>query len=163
MSEQKPKKRLTIKQAKLVAALPTAKTQADAAIEAGYSPENASQSAYQALKAIEKGMPETMAELGLTNKVLIEKHLMPLLGAERVGLYGTCADGHVRLGALKLAGEWKGVSGDDPSGRPETRGPSLSLVFANKGAAREFVEAIAARRSADGLIDLDASVDANLG
>ena len=57
--------------------------QKQAAIEAGYSPKNASQSAYQALSRIQGSVAEIMDECGLTDRALIENYLLPLLQADR--------------------------------------------------------------------------------
>jgi hypothetical protein len=171
--EQKPlgdepkRKKLTLKQSRLVAALPKAKTAAAAAIEAGYSPKNPDQSAYQALKAIEKTMPEMMIELGLTNKSLIENHLVPLLRAERVGLYGTVPDGPTRLGALKLAGEWKGVNAqrDEEAERDRVRSKTFTvrLVVADERRAIRLSKLLSHSGPSGVVIDVDAGVDGNVG
>jgi hypothetical protein len=78
-----PRENITLKQSRLVKALAAgAKTKAEAARIAGYSPKNASQSANQALGEIRKKAPQWMDELGLSVPVLIENHLRPLLNAK---------------------------------------------------------------------------------
>jgi phage terminase small subunit len=75
------KKKLTQKERKLVKNIARGMPQAEAAIEAGYSEKNPSQSAYQAMQTIARRMPEVMEKLGLTDEALIERHLLPLLDA----------------------------------------------------------------------------------
>jgi hypothetical protein len=84
----------------------------DAAREAGYSGKNLAQSGHQALKAIRLSMPELMDEIGLTERALIEKHLVPLLSATttkyfqhhgRVKQKRQVADNDARLRALDVA------------------------------------------------------------
>ena len=80
-----PREDVTPKQRKFMEALVAgAPTKADAALQAGYSPNNPDQSAYQAMRAIKKKTPEYLDEAGLTVPVLIQKHLVPLLHARRV-------------------------------------------------------------------------------
>jgi hypothetical protein len=51
-------------------------------VQAGwYSPNRPDQSGYQAVKALQRRMPELLDELGLTDRAIIEKHLLPLLTA----------------------------------------------------------------------------------
>lgn len=71
------RKRATQRQMKLVKALAKGKTLKDAGIEAGYSGNNPAQSAHQAIKGLEKTMPELLNSLGLTDESLIEKYLKP--------------------------------------------------------------------------------------
>ena len=64
----------------------------------------------------------------------------------------------------KLRGRFAQAANGDGTGQgAAASGCSLSLVFTDPGAARELVEAIAARRSTDGFIDVDATVDPDLG
>jgi phage terminase small subunit len=76
------KKKLTGLERKFVKSLCSGMTLAEAAIEAGYSPKNAAQSGFQALKYIEAKMPELMDRQGLTASALINKYLLPALEAE---------------------------------------------------------------------------------
>jgi hypothetical protein len=80
-------KRLQSRQDKFVKAYPNGKTLGDAAIEAGYSAKNPHQSGYQALKQIKGRIPEVMNELGLTDRLLIQKYLIPLLEAKETKFF----------------------------------------------------------------------------
>jgi hypothetical protein len=75
------KRKLTQRQQKLVKNLAAGMNQSEAAAEAGYSDKNLRQSAHQALQQIQRRMPELFEELGLTDRAIIEKHLIPLLNA----------------------------------------------------------------------------------
>jgi hypothetical protein len=74
-------KSLTTKQRGLVRALSAGKSVTQAALEAGYSAKNPGQSGWQALQNVQRKMSELLDEHGLTDEVLIEKHLKPLLKA----------------------------------------------------------------------------------
>jgi phage terminase small subunit len=89
----------------------------DAARNAGYSEKNLAQSGHQALKAIRLRMPELMDEAGLTERALIEKHLVPLLAAKTTKFFQhqgkvtdkrTVPDNDTRLRALETAFELRG-------------------------------------------------------
>jgi|SRR5271156_274441 len=86
-SQKKHRRNLTAKQRALVRALTKTKHLGKAAIEAGYSPKNATQSGAQALAAIQKTAPELLAKHGLDDDSLIEKHLIPLLNAEETKFF----------------------------------------------------------------------------
>jgi hypothetical protein len=87
-SPKEKKAKLTPKQSKLVQAFAEgAKSNAEAAIAAGYSPNHARQSGFQALESIRRKTPETMDELGLSVPALIDKHIRPLLEAEETKLF----------------------------------------------------------------------------
>lgn len=73
--------KLTQRQQKLVKNLAAGMNQSDAAVEAGYSEKNPRQSAHQAVYQIQRRMPELFDKLGLSDRVIIEKHLVPLLNA----------------------------------------------------------------------------------
>lgn len=77
----------TNRQRLLVKGLAKGKKGADAAIAAGYSPKNARQSASQALQQIQKTAPELLAAHGLSDEVLIDKYLRPLLDAEETKFF----------------------------------------------------------------------------
>jgi phage terminase small subunit len=47
------------------------KTLKEAALQAGYSPKNAAQSGFQALKGVQGRIPKLMDEVGLSDRVLI--------------------------------------------------------------------------------------------
>jgi hypothetical protein len=70
---------LTPLQSRFAAALMTSRTKAEAALKAGYSPENPAQSGNQAFNAILLKAPEAMGECGLNMKAVIQNHLVPLL------------------------------------------------------------------------------------
>jgi Terminase small subunit len=79
--EGKRKPSLTARQCTFVLAYAQTHSETEAALIAGYSPKNPGQSGHQALKSIAKKMPDFMDDLGLSIKVIIEKHLTPLLNA----------------------------------------------------------------------------------
>ncbi|MGB2663220.1 MAG: hypothetical protein WAK48_04400, partial [Candidatus Acidiferrum sp.] len=85
---------------------------AEAAIKAGYSPKNPSQSGNQALNAILRKGPDAMEASGLSLPAVIEHHLVPLLHwnetkfAQHEGKFTdhvTVANGAIRLGAVEKA------------------------------------------------------------
>ena len=78
------RKELTHRQRAMIKALVKGKSQAQAYREAGYSPKNADQGAYQVLQSIKKKIPEIMDENRLTDEALIGKHLASLLNATEV-------------------------------------------------------------------------------
>lgn len=89
MSAKKTRK-LTRKQEKLVEGIIAGKSGAQAARDAGYSPdkpENARQSAYQALKEIAGRVREVMDGRGLTLEQLIDKHLRSVLEARETKFF----------------------------------------------------------------------------
>ena len=81
------KRKLTRRESHFVKAFAKSKSQADAAIAAGYSAKNPDQSAHQALKSIQQKVPDLMDELGLTDRALIENHLVPLLSAHETKFF----------------------------------------------------------------------------
>lgn len=83
MSEEKKRRNreLSTRQKKYVEARLEGQSKSDAAITAGYSAKNAGQSGYQVEKAIAGRTRELMDDIGLTARLLIEKHLIPLLDA----------------------------------------------------------------------------------
>jgi hypothetical protein len=168
------KRKLTQKERALVKALPEAKTQAEAAVVAGYSPKNAKQSAHQALESIRKKMPDLMDELGLTDRALIDKYLLPALEATETKFFankGIVLDQKdvvawgPRLEALKLAGNWRGLGREADSDDTGSAGGGVTirLEFSDPGRARAIAATIAARRPGGRLIDVDATVDADPG
>jgi phage terminase small subunit len=78
----KAKGKLTLKQSRFASAYMRTRSKKKAALEAGYSPKNPSESEIQALHEIQKKAPEIMAHVGLSLDTLIRKHLVPLLHAE---------------------------------------------------------------------------------
>ncbi len=88
--KRKPRKHLTHREMRLVQAFLKAKgniTKGQAAVEAGYSPKNPTQSANQALAAIREKAPDVMDRLGLTIPLLIERYLTPLLTANQTKVF----------------------------------------------------------------------------
>lgn len=86
----KKTRQLTRKQEKLVEGIIAGKSGAQAARDAGYSPdkpENARQSAYQALKEIAGRVREVMDGRGLTLELLIDKHLRSVLEARETKFF----------------------------------------------------------------------------
>ena len=83
MSRKKTRK-LTRKQEKLVEGIVAGKSHTQAAIDAGYSPNNPRQSAYQAIAAIEERARHAFDRKGITLDNLIDKHLLPLLQAKEI-------------------------------------------------------------------------------
>lgn len=62
-------------------------SQKDAAIAAGYPPKNARQSAYQVMQAVQSKMPDIMNRYGLTDEILIDKYLLPLMNAKETKFF----------------------------------------------------------------------------
>lgn len=80
---KKKKKELTPRQRKFIQSLATGtKTATQAALDAGYTSKHPGQAAGQVLESIRAKMPEVLDRHGLTDDVLIEKHLKPLLSAK---------------------------------------------------------------------------------
>ena len=75
--------KLTIKQKKLVEALPKSSSVAEAGEKAGYAYR---QDAHRALKGIAERAPEVLERLGLTIEYVADKCLRPLLGANKTEL-----------------------------------------------------------------------------
>ena len=82
-SGKKKRNYTTARQRALVANIPTSKTLAEAAIKAGYPAKNARQSAFQALQGMRGRVPNLMDQFGLSEQVLIDKHLRRHLNAKR--------------------------------------------------------------------------------
>jgi len=80
MKKQIKGEKLTLKQKKLVEALPVTHSIAEAGIMAGYSDR---QGASRALKGIAEKAPEVLERLGLTVEHVADKCLRPLLEAKR--------------------------------------------------------------------------------
>lgn len=78
---------LSDQQRSLVKFLAKGMSLTDAALKAGYSPECAGQSGYQALKAIRRKMPALLDSKGLTDEALIEKYLKPALEAKETKFF----------------------------------------------------------------------------
>jgi hypothetical protein len=111
------KKKLSRKQKILVSALAAGSDRVTAEQLAGYSTKHPGQSAYQALKYLANSFPELLDKHGLTDSVLIEKHLKPLLKATRTKHWAhdgkvksarTYKDNDTRLAALDMTFRLKG-------------------------------------------------------
>jgi hypothetical protein len=81
---KKSKQKLTVKQKKLVEALPTSDSVAQAGEKAGYAYR---QDAHRALKGIAERAPEVLERLGLTIEHVADKCLRPLLEAKETKFF----------------------------------------------------------------------------
>jgi hypothetical protein len=86
-AEKSGKKKLTPRQHAFVKNLAKGASQKDAFIAAGYKAKHPDQGAHQALKQIQVKVPRIMDEMGLTDHLLIEKYLVPLLDAEETKFF----------------------------------------------------------------------------
>lgn len=122
------KKNLTSRERKLFKCLTKGMSIADAAIAAGYSAKNPSQSGHQALERIRRNAPQLLAKHGLDDDSLIEKYLAPALEANETKFFqkdGIVTDSRdviawgPRLSALDMAMKIRGMYSDgeevDPS------------------------------------------------
>jgi hypothetical protein len=131
------RRKLTAKQRALIKALARSKHLGKAAIEAGYSPKNATQSGAQALAAIRKTAPGLLAKHGLDDDSLIEKHLIPLLQAQETKYFAYTSQGKrlllernvaahsIRANALDMAFKIRGLYVREQ----ENKGPEFSVVM----------------------------------
>jgi hypothetical protein len=130
------RRKLTAKQGAFIKALARTKHLGKAAIEAGYSPKNATQSGAQALAAIQKTAPELLAKHGLDDDSLIEKHLIPLLRAQETKYFAYTRKGKrlllernvaahsIRANALDMAFKIRGLYLREQ----ENKGPEFSAI-----------------------------------
>jgi Terminase small subunit len=79
----KKRKKATPRQMKLIEERAKGKSYSEAAIAAGYSEKNARQSGYQALQQLRGRVPDLLDRHGLSEEVLIDKYLRPLLTARK--------------------------------------------------------------------------------
>ena len=86
-AERSSLKKLTPRQHAFVRNLAKGASQKDAFIAAGYKAKHPDQGAHQALKQIQGKVPQIMDQMGLTNHLLIEKYLVPLLEAEETKFF----------------------------------------------------------------------------
>ena len=86
-AEKSGLKKLTPRQHAFVKNLAKGASQKDAFIAAGYKAKHPDQGAHQALKQIQDKVPQIMDEMGLTDHLLIEKYLVPLLDAEETKFF----------------------------------------------------------------------------
>jgi hypothetical protein len=82
--KQESKPKLTPKQKKLVEALPTSDSVAQAGKRAGYSDRKA---AHRALKNVSERAPEVLERLGLTVEHVVDKCLRPLMEAKETKFF----------------------------------------------------------------------------
>jgi hypothetical protein len=88
MAAERPgRKKLTPRQHAFVKNLARGASQKDAFIAAGYKAKHPDQGAHQALKQIQGKVPQIMDQMGLTDHLLIEKYLVPLLDAEETRFF----------------------------------------------------------------------------
>jgi len=90
---------LTSRQHAFIRELAKGSTHRDAAIKAGYKAKHPDQVAHQALKGIQQKVPAVMDEVGLTDRVLIEEYLVPLLRAKETKFF---KDGDKRINVAAL-------------------------------------------------------------
>jgi len=86
-AEKSGLKKLTPRQHAFVKNLAKGASQKDAFIAAGYKAKHPDQGAHQALKQIQGKVPQIMDQMGLTDHLLIEKYLVPLLDAEETRFF----------------------------------------------------------------------------
>ena len=86
-TKKSSKKKLTPRQHAFVKNLARGASQKDAFIAAGYKAKHPDQGAHQALKQIQGKVPQIMDQMGLTDHLLIEKYLVPLLDAEETKFF----------------------------------------------------------------------------
>ena len=145
MARKRPKfrphkrRRLTPQRVKFVEQLVLGNTLADAARKAGYSPKNAKESGYQALKQIQKAAPELLASHGLTDDVLIHDYLLPLMNAEKTEFFPYTKRGQRKVLSVNVI-DWRARdAGFDKAAKirgfyvkeQENQGPQFSVVIIN--------------------------------
>ena len=88
----------TPRQMKLIEERAKGKSYSEAAIAAGYSEKNARQSGYQAMQQLRGRVPDLLDRHGLSEEVLIDKYLRPLLNANEAKFF----PGGIKLGRKKI-------------------------------------------------------------
>ena len=86
-AKKSSKKKLTPRQHPFVKNLARSASQQDAFIAAGYKAKHPDQGAHQALKQIQGKVPQIMDQMALTDHLLIEKYLVPMLDAEEAKFF----------------------------------------------------------------------------
>ena len=139
-AKSRPKKRrLTPRRVKFVEQLVLGKSLTDAAKEAGYSKKYPGQAGHQALEQIQKTAPELLAKHGLTDDVLIEKYLIPLMNAEKTEFFPYTKRGQRKLLSVNVV-DWRARdAGFDKAAKirglyikeAENTGPQFSVVIIN--------------------------------
>ena len=132
-------RRLTPRRVKFVEQLVLGKSLTDAAKTAGYSPKNPGQSGHQALEQIQKIAPDLLARHGLSDDVLIEKYLMPLMNAEKTEFFPYTKRGQRKLLSVNVV-DWRSRdAGLDKAMKirglyikeAENTGPQFSVIILN--------------------------------
>lgn len=108
---------------------------------------------------------QAILEAGLTNRQIVNQHLVPLLSAEKGGLYGG-DDNATRLRAIKLIMEAKGIrlkpnGNQDPVRRPQAN--PIYLVVADERRAAKIAGILSPSGAAGVVVNVDAKVDEDLG
>jgi hypothetical protein len=85
----KKRNKATPRQMKLIEERAKGKSYSEAAIAAGYSEKNARQSGYQAMQQLRGRVPDLLDRHGLSEEVLIDKYLRPLLNANETKFFPT--------------------------------------------------------------------------
>lgn len=139
-SRKSPKRRkLTPRRVKFVEQLVLGNSLAGAARKAGYSPKQANKSGHQALAQIQKIAPDLLAQHGLTDDVLIDNYLLPLMNAERTEFFPYTKRGQRKLLSVNVV-DWRTRdAGLDKAMKirglyikeAENKGPSFSVVIIN--------------------------------
>jgi hypothetical protein len=97
---EKKRNKPTPRQMKLVEERAKGKSYSEAAIAAGYSAKNARQSGYQAMQQLRGRVPDLLDTYGLSEEVLIDKYLRPLLDAEETKFFN---EGKTRINVAALS------------------------------------------------------------
>lgn len=136
---EKGARQLTPRQDAFAEHLLESDTVTEAARKAGYSDKNLAQSGHQALKAIRLKMPALMDELDLSERALIEKHLVPLLSATSTKFFQhegkvlqkcEVADNDTRVKALDMAFKLRGSynAADPKLNEPAKASPPVFII-----------------------------------
>ena len=138
-ARKKRKRYLTPRRVKFVKQLVLGKSLTDAAKAAGYSKDYPGQAGSQALEQIRKTAPELLARHGLSDEVLIEKYLKPLMDAEKTEFFPytrrsqrklltvNVVDWRARDAGLEKAMKIRGLYVKEA----ENTGPQFSVVIIN--------------------------------
>lgn len=162
----KGKRKLSVKQHKLIKALPTAASVSEAGRIAGYGTK---QSTYRALESAKEKFPDLLNRKGMTDEWLADRFKAGAEGAMKVVMVeGTdieVADHDLRFKYGWAIARMKGVdSPNDGDVRVEnSAGFSVRLVVSDERAAADLARNISARRADNLVIDVDATVHTNVG
>jgi len=136
---RKKRRPLTPRRVKFVKQLVLGKSLAEAARKSGYTKHRANQAGHQALEQIRKAAPELLAEHGLTDDVLIDNYLLPLMNAEKTEFFPYTQRGQRKLLTVNVV-DWR--ARDDGLEKAmkirglyvkeaENTGPQFSVVIIN--------------------------------